>query len=138
MISIDELQLLIARELAWIELPERRAALEAVLVEPRLEEREWDYGAPGEKCSYWVVAEAPDNRLILVWCDEGFGPTFPWGFLSTIEPHDTSLGMDSQWSCYLEEAFVRSGLSGERRKMLKAWDVAPGERRPPSAKRLKK
>jgi hypothetical protein len=47
---------------------------------------------------------------MLVYCDQGFGPGIPWGFLFTRDPMSTTMGMDSQWNWYLEEAFVRSGL----------------------------
>jgi hypothetical protein len=110
MLSTDEIRALVAHELSLIGDQARREALRALLVEPRVEEREWDYGAPGERYPYWVVAEAPERGVILTHCERGFGPEMPWGFLFTDEPEFTSLGMDSQWSWYLEEAFVRSGL----------------------------
>ena len=62
MITKDELERVIQRELAWIENAERRVALEAILVEPRVEEREWDYGEPGEIYSYWVVGSGARTR----------------------------------------------------------------------------
>ena len=97
---------LVSRELDLIRAADRRAALEALIIAPRLEEREWDYGQPaGQRYPCWVVAEAQD--VILVYCQHGFGPEFPWGFLFKRE---SSLGMDSQWCWYLEEAFVQSGL----------------------------
>ena len=110
MIERDELSAVIARELALVDDPDRREALRSILVDPRREEREWDYGAPGQRHSYWVVADASERGTILVYCQEGFGPEFPWGFLDTDGPRADSLGMDSQWCWYLEEAFVRSGL----------------------------
>jgi hypothetical protein len=106
----------VARELATVRDVARRDALRAMLLaEPRQEERDWSYGAPGERFPYWVVAEAPERGIILVYCEQGFGPEFPWGFLFIDAPGDVTrygrtLGMDAQWSWYLEEAFVRSGL----------------------------
>jgi hypothetical protein len=80
------------------------------LVEPRVETRAWDYGTTGEQFPFWIVAESATRATILVYCEQGFGPEQPWGFLFTDDPDYRSLGMDSQWCWYLEEAFVRSGL----------------------------
>ena len=104
-------QALVAEQLGIIKDSDRRAALERLLVPPRQGEREWDYGRPGERYPYWVVAEAREQGIILVYCEHGFGPSSPWGFLFTDEPGVTSLGMDSQWDVYLDEAFITSGLS---------------------------
>jgi hypothetical protein len=104
------IQTLVDAQLALIEDSARREALARFLIPPRQEERDWDYGVEGERYPYWVVAEAPDRGLILVYCEHGFGPDMPWGFLSTDDPDFTSLGMDSQWDRYLEHAFVNCGL----------------------------
>lgn len=128
MAEIGRVRALVARELGLVVDPARREALRAILVEPRVEERDWDYGAPGERYSVWVVAEATDKGIILVYCENGFGPTFPWGFLFTNELGFASLGMDSQWCWYLEEAFVRSGLWPGETRVEEPWDLPPEER----------
>ena len=111
MADSQRVKVLVAEQMAMIGDAARREALRALLLpEPRLEERAWDYGAPGERYPYWVVAEAPERGTILVYCEQGFGPEFPWGVLSTGGPEHSTLGMDAQWNWYLEEAFVRSGL----------------------------
>ena len=110
MLDRDQIRALVAREVALIEAPDRRAALEALLIEPRVEERTWDYAWPVVRYPYWVVAEAPDRSMMLVHCDQGFGPDMPWGFLHAPHLARPSLGMDAQWGWYLEEAFVRSCL----------------------------
>ena len=111
MTTFAQIRDLVREQIAMVSDSARRRALEAlVLDEPRLEERPWDYGKPGEHLPYWVVAEEPGRGIILVYCDEGFGPEFPWGFLFTGDARWSSLGMDSQWAWYLEEAFVRAGL----------------------------
>jgi len=109
-VDAERIRALVAAELAIVQDAARRTALEALLVEPRREARDWDYGQPDERYPYWVVAEALGPGVILVHCEHGFGPGMPWGFLFTGEPGLGSLGMDSQWGWYLEEAFVRSGL----------------------------
>ncbi|HEV8581928.1 MAG TPA: GNAT family N-acetyltransferase [Thermoanaerobaculia bacterium] len=87
--------------------PARREALRAILIEPVLGERSWSYGAPDERFQYWAVAEVPEREIELAYCEQGFGPEFPWGFLYFRDP---SLGMDAQWNWYLEEAFMRANL----------------------------
>lgn len=110
-IGRDEIVALTARELALIEDPARCSALAAILVEPRVEEREWLYSRDPVRYPYWVVAESVEQKILLVYCEQGFGPSFPWGVLYTGDhPMDQTLGMDAQWNWYLEEAFWRSGL----------------------------
>lgn len=103
----DRIRGLVAHQLTMIAEPARRSALASILTEPRAEEGEWDYGVPGQHHPYWVVAE--DAGVVLVYCEHGFGPERPWGFLYTGEPEYT-LGMDSQWTRSMEEAFIHSGL----------------------------
>jgi hypothetical protein len=122
------IQALVDAQLALIEDSERREALAKLLVPPRQEERDWDYGVEGEQHPYWVVAEAPARGVILVYCEHGFGPEEPWGFLFTDEPEFTSLGMDSQWGLYLEEAFVFAGLWKGKTSMSDAFHKSPEQR----------
>jgi hypothetical protein len=124
----DQIRRLVGRELALIADPGRRTAIERLLVDPRRELRGWDYGGPGESYPYWVVAESPDPGLLLVYCEHGFGPDMPWGFLPTNEPEFDTLGMDSQWGWYLEEAFVKSGLWGEPTAADEFWHLPPERR----------
>ena len=104
------LERIVAQQLATISDGACRAALRSILVEPRVEVREWDYGAEYEEYPYWVVAEAPEHGVLLAYCEQGFGPEQPWGFLFMDEPEYATLGMDSQWNGSLEQAFVRSGF----------------------------
>jgi hypothetical protein len=110
LIEREHLEHIIAQQLAMIGDPAREAALRSILVEPRVKVREWDYGAEYEEYPYWVVAEALERGILLAYCEQGFGPEHPWGFLLTDEPEFATLGMDSQWNGSLERAFVSSGL----------------------------
>jgi hypothetical protein len=110
MITLEQINALVSEQMRIIARVDRRDALERLLVPPRQEVRDWDYGLPGERYAYWVVAESVDRGIILAHCSQGFGPDMPWGFLFTNDPNGMTLGMDAQWSWYLEEAFVRSGL----------------------------
>jgi N-acetylglutamate synthase-like GNAT family acetyltransferase len=107
MIDLERIRELVQRELSLIADPARREALRAILIDPVLRERSWSYGRPGDRFQYWTIAEAPEREIELAYCEQGFGPEFPWGFLDF---HDPSLGMDAQWSWYLEEAFLRANL----------------------------
>ena len=127
-LGASDIRTLVDRELALVEDQARRQALRALLVSPRLDERQWDYGAPGEAFPYWVVAEESERGILLAYCQHGFGPEMPWGFLFTKESGFTSLGMDSQWGWYLEEAFVRSGLWGEPTRPNEPWHYPPDQR----------
>ena len=124
----DRIQDLVAKELGLIEDSQRAASLRTLLVTPRRDEREWDYGEPGTHYPYWIVAEACDRRILLVYCEHGFGPAMPWGFLFTNDPDAATLGMDSQWSWYLEKAFVRSGLWQGTIRESEPWNLPPDER----------
>jgi hypothetical protein len=70
---------------------------------------------------------------MLVYCEEGFGPQFPWGVLfndpsGQAASEDLTLGMDAQWNWYLEEAFVRSGLWPGRLGRDEPLHLPPEER----------
>lgn len=68
----------------------------SLLVEPRAELRDWDYGAPDEKYLCWIVAEHRCTGI--AYCEQGFGPRCPWGLISaSIEARHNSIGMDSGW-----------------------------------------
>jgi len=114
MIGSDEVKALVARQAAVVADATRREALRGILLPvPRREERDWEYGEAGERFPYWVVAESPARGIILVYCEQGFGPESPWGFLFVDAPTEAerTLGMDSQWHRNLEGAFVHSGLA---------------------------
>ena len=76
MVDSQQVKALVAEQLAMIEDAARADALCALLLpEPRLEVRAWDYGAPDERYPYWVVAEARERSILLVYCEQGFGPS---------------------------------------------------------------
>jgi len=106
---VDEVGVLVEAEIARFSDPIRRQALRRILVAPRLESREWDYGSPGQRFDCWIVGEVPELDLKLAYCDEGFGPSDPWGAVFASE---SSIGMDSQWHDTLEQV-CRSFLWGE-------------------------
>ena len=93
-----ELQKLLARELKSIPDPERRAAIESMLVPP-YEERRSSMHFDGT-WSCWVVARDDSADWVFVYCRSYFLGN--WGCLVGSE---SDLGMDSQWFGSLDDAF---------------------------------
>jgi hypothetical protein len=85
---------LLADELARAPAPERREHLSSLLVPPSRVRLGWEYGETGERLDCWLVGRSPDQEVLLLYCTEGFGPSFPWGFVFAAED---SMGMDCQW-----------------------------------------
>jgi hypothetical protein len=101
------IQSLIESELSRIMDRGRRSNLTTLLVGPTRLSLSWDYGEAETYFDCWVVGRSTDRHVLLVYCDKGFGPTFPWGF---VFPTDDSLGKDDQWYCSLEDAAIVAGL----------------------------
>lgn len=100
---LDQIQI----ELKRIRESSRRECLQALLVEPREVSLSWDYGREGERFTCWQVGQSSDGKTWLVYCNQGFGPDFPWGFVFR---RSDSLGMDSQWHVGLEDAAICVGM----------------------------
>ncbi len=99
---------LVAAQLGRITDVERRAALEALLIEPRFQLRDWALGEPGARYRTWLVAQDRTSNIGLAYCEYGYGPERPWGYVSA---SFLSLGESAQWYSTLEEAFLASGLA---------------------------
>ena len=102
---------LVERELGGIGDPAVLALVQQLRVEPYLVERQWDYGAPGERYVCWTVLEHRPSNTGVAYCDAGFGPVHPWGLVFLSGPH-MSIGMDSGWFARLEDA-VRESMAWE-------------------------
>ena len=103
----DDISNLVQSELRRLTDPQRRISLEGLLNLPRKLSLAWDYGREGERFDCWCVGQSPNGNIWLVYCTQGFGPDYPWGF---VFPHSDSLGMDSQWHLGLEDAAICAGL----------------------------
>ena len=88
----QEMRELLKAQLAAIDDPARRALLETYLVWPQPLILKWGYGKPGERYTCWLVASHRNTRI--VYCDQGFGPAYPWGIVG---PSDDWMGMDCHW-----------------------------------------
>lgn len=98
-----EIEKLVQRELRKIEQPELLELAQSLLISPRCELREWDYGEAGMSHPCWLVLEHRPSNTGIVFCSAGFGPAYPWGLLFLSGEH-MSMGMDSGWFASLEDA----------------------------------
>jgi hypothetical protein len=103
----DQIDALVAAELARIRDPARRARAGSILTTPVPQSIEWDYGVPGERLDCWLVGRRSDGQVAIVYCDMGFGPERPWGY---VVPEEDSTGMAGQWHASLEETLAAAGL----------------------------
>ncbi len=95
---------LVDSELANISQPELvNVIYDHLQSEPDARPVDWDYGEPGEKYECWFVCEDARSNTAIVYCEQGFGPSDPWGLIFVEGPY-ASMGMDSQWFVSLEDA----------------------------------
>lgn len=80
-------------------------------VNPYPVERDWEYGALGDRYVCWTVLEHRPSNTGIAYCNAWFGPAHPWRLVFLSGPH-LSIGMDSEWFATLEGA-VRDSV---------AWD----------------
>ncbi len=101
------IQTMVDAELSRIVDADLLRAMKPLLVAPRCESREWDYGVPGQTLPCWIVLEHVSTNTCIAYCEYGFGPSSPWGLLF-ITGQYLSMGMDSGWYAKLEDAFRES------------------------------
>lgn len=107
--TIDEKKIteLLSVELTRITNRPELAFVSDLLVKPRREVCTWEYGQPNQEFSCWVVLEHASSNTCIAYCEEGFGPSCPWGLMFTNNAV-MAMGMDSAWFSTLEEAFKSS------------------------------
>jgi hypothetical protein len=113
-LDASKIMALVEKELARVSSPEAEALIRGLLVPPHSEDRPWDYAGFGVKYPCWVVLEHPASNTCIAYCEEGFGPNFPWGLLWMSGDY-LSMGMDSGWFDSLEEA-VRNSFAWTEKK----------------------
>lgn len=106
-LTAAQVSTLVETELARISDPKTAALIRALLVAPRCELRPWNYGAPGAEYPCWIVAEHSPSGTAFAYCEEGFGPSSPWGMLAISGEH-LSMGMDCGWYESLENVVRES------------------------------
>ena len=96
------------------------AHVQALLVEPSLAMRSWDYGDKGDEYPCWTVLAHPTSNTGIAYCDEGFGPRSPWGLVNLEGARsETSIGMDCSWFTTFMQAFFDSAAATD----LSIWRV---------------
>jgi hypothetical protein len=100
--SAAAIDALVVREIDRIAQADLIALAQSLRAPPLLEDRPWDYGQEGQTYPCWITFTHPPSNTAIVYCSEGFGPTYPWGLLFLTEPRN--MGMDSQWFATVEDA----------------------------------
>lgn len=102
--------------------PDPRIAdhIRAFLVEPSIELRDWDHGAPGQRYRCWIVFKHPGSNTAIAYCEQGFGPRHPWG-LMWIGGDDVSTSMGEDFCWY--RTFMRAYLDSQAVCELPIWRV---------------
>jgi hypothetical protein len=112
-ITPAEIKSLIAREIAGLRDQRVVSHILALLVEPSVVIREWDYGAAGEAYPCWAVLDHVESNTGIAYCEFGFGPRTPWGLVFLSGSSHMSIGMDSGWFESFLEAYFDSMVAAE-------------------------
>lgn len=113
----------VAAELASITDDQVRHFIEGLLLPvPEAHLRDWNYGDDGQQFLCWTVLGHARSKTEICFCNEGFGPTMPWGLVNGVDEPDPSIGMDSGWFFTFLEAFFGSIAATE----LPIWHVFKG------------
>ncbi len=108
LIDADTLKGLIGQELNNLLDVRVTAHIQSLLVEPRAELRDWDYGEPGEQYPCWITLADNGSNIAIAYCESGFGPRNPWGLLWLESREHMSMGMDSAWHSTFLDAYFDS------------------------------
>jgi len=97
------------------------AAVRRFLVQPQRIILSWDYGPPGQQFAGWTVLDdRAGSGAEIVFCEEGFGPSSPWGLIGDRDDDGIpSIGMDSGWFRTFTDAYFNSFAATE----LEIWRV---------------
>jgi hypothetical protein len=102
----ESVQKLVEEQISAISDNDRQFALRAIVVNPYMELREWDY-AENTKYQCWIIAEPKNDNYVFAFCNKGFGPNAPWGIIKK-DIHG-SMGPDACWYTYLDDLFIGAG-----------------------------
>jgi hypothetical protein len=104
------LKTLIQQELGHVTDGRVLVHVKAMLIEPNVVLRDWDYGDPGQQFPCWNVLCHSNSNTGVAYCEKGFGPYMPWGLVwlgDPAHPH-FSIGMDSSWFPTFLDAYFDS------------------------------
>jgi hypothetical protein len=103
--TASEITAFVEKELTKISDVRVRDRIREFLVSPHPVDGSWDYGKEGQTYVCWIVLEHHESETGVAYCEEGFGPTMPWGLMWITGPHRYRIGMDSGWFDSLIDAF---------------------------------
>lgn len=106
--TISEVATLVQEELAKIGDVRVQERIRSLIVSPYCVDGEWDYGKEGQTYPCWIILEHPASGTGIAYCEDGFGPSNPWGLVWIMGPHRQRIGMDSGWYDSLGDAFRES------------------------------
>jgi hypothetical protein len=95
------------------------AHVRALLVEPTVAMRHWDYGREDERYPCWTVLRHSASNTGIAYCEHGFGPRSPWGLVFLEAEGRPSIGMDCSWFTTFLHAFFESAAATD----LPIWRV---------------
>jgi len=107
MLSPEEVSSIVGKELACINDSALLSRIRQLLIKPYAVEQDWDYGRDGERFTCWTVLEHSPSNTGIAYCQQGFGPSDPWGLVFLSGKH-MGIGMDSSWFPTLESAMRES------------------------------
>lgn len=108
-IEAREITAILEKEMQRFAVAAQREKVRALLVTPRCEDRNWDYGEVGQTYPCWIVAQHTPSNTAIAYSKHGFGPTNPWGLLSLCSSGPrSSMGMDSSWFPHFDECVKES------------------------------
>lgn len=108
-VDASTLKRLVEAELGMLRDKRVENLIRALLIEPTPALRDWDYGKLGEQFVCWTVLECVRSNSSIAYCEEGFGPSDPWGLLFMTGEHMT-MGMDAQWYPTFLQTFFESRI----------------------------
>jgi len=111
MLTSDDVSTRLSEELARITDSSLLARICELLVSPYPVQRDWEYGRCGEQFVCWTVLEHPPSNTAVAYCEQGFGPSDPWGLVFLSGDH-MGIGMDSGWFPTFESAMRESMVMG--------------------------
>jgi hypothetical protein len=106
-IDSDTLKTLVGDEVARTADIRVVTHVRSLLIEPTPVLRDWDYGVKDQQFVCWTVMEHQPSNTGIAYCEDGFGPTAPWGLVALRGPH-MSMGMDSGWFTTFLQAYFES------------------------------
>ena len=107
--DLAEVEKLFNAEINSISQSELIATIDEHKIPLRIESREWDYSNNFNEYQCCIVLEDKNTNTAVAYCNEGFGPSYPWGLLFLTGKH-LSMGMDSAWFASLDDAVRESML----------------------------